>query len=211
MIVKYLSYSLGYRQPSTVNRQHEINLFFAKFLYKLVQLFFNSFEYSQSLRAERSEAWQSRFKKINFKNLVSLINEFYKKWIASAEPRNDDYLTLRDDEDKKNYFEIISLLDYGFCYNYGFNHNENNLKNYNSSVNENYNFAFGENCNFVKYFNYDFINIESKNYNLSKIGNYNSLNGSCYDFWRIYFICDNLKDFLFNTKNQKNFKKGERK
>ena len=36
------------------------------------------------MRAERSEAWQSRFKKINFKNLVSLINEFYKKWIASA-------------------------------------------------------------------------------------------------------------------------------
>ena len=102
-------------------------------------------------------------------------------------------------------FEIISLLDYGFCYNYGFNHNENNLKNYNSSVNENYNFAFGENCNFVKYFNYDFVNIESKNYNLSKIGNYNSLNGSCYGFWRIYFICDNLKDFLFNTKNQKKF------
>ena len=157
------------------------------------------------MRAERSEAWQSRFKKINFKNLVSLINEFYKKWIASAEPRNDDYLTLRDDEDKKNYFEIISLLDYGFCYNYGFNHNENNLKNYNSSVNENYNFAFGENCNFVKSFNYDFINIESKNYNLSKIGNYNSLNGSRYGFWRIYFICDNLKGFLFNTKNQKKF------
>ena len=104
-----------------------------------------------------------------------------------------------------NNFEIISLLDYGFCYNYGFNHNENNLKNYNPSVNENYNFAFGENCNFVKSFNYDFVNIESKNYNLSKIGNYNSLNGSCYGFWRIYFICDNLKDFLFNTKNQKKF------
>ena len=114
-------------------------------------------------------------------------------------------MTLRDDEERKNYFEIISLLDYGFCYNYGFNHNENNLKNYNSSVNENYNFAFGENCNFVKSFNYDFVNIESKNYNLSKIGNYNSLNGSCYGFWRIYFICDNLKDFLFNTKNQKKF------
>jgi len=60
------------------------------------------------LRAERSEAWQSRFKKINFKNLVSLINEFYQKWIASAEPRNDDYFTLRDDEEGKNYFEIIS-------------------------------------------------------------------------------------------------------
>ena len=79
------------------------------------------------MRAERSEAWQYRFKKTNFKNLVSFINEFYQKWIASAEPRNDDYLTprdddyltLRDDEDKKNYFEIISLLDYGFCYNYG--------------------------------------------------------------------------------------------
>ena len=115
------------------------------------------------------------------------------------------YATYGNDEERKNYFEIISLLDYGFCYNYGFNHNENNLKNYNSSVNENYNFAFGENCNFVKSFNYDFVNIESKNYNLSKIGNYNSLNGSCYDFWRIYFICDNLKDFLFNTKNQKKF------
>ena len=185
------------------------------------------------MRAERSEAWQSRFKKINFKNLVSLINEFYKKWIASfvSLTRNDSffapslrgdsrsnphkiycfanacvsYATYGDDEEGKNDFEIISLLDYGFCYNYGFNHNENNLKNYNSSVNENYNFAFGENCNFVKYFNYDFINIESKNYNLSKIGNYNSLNGSCYGFWRIYFICDNLKDFLFNTKNQKKF------
>ena len=156
MIVKYLSYSLAYRQPSTVNRQHKINLFFAKFLYKLVQLFFNIIH--------------CKTKKVNFNN-----------------------------------FEIISLLDYGFCYNYGFNHNENNLKNYNSSVNENYNFAFGENCNFVKSFNYDFINIESKNYNLSKIGNYNSLNGSCYGFWRIYFICDNLKDFLFNTKNQKKF------
>ena len=158
MIVKYLSYSLGYRQPSTVNRQHEINLFFAKFLYKLVQLFFNVIHCG----LKKFKAWQSTFKKINFNN-----------------------------------FEIISLLDYGFCYNYGFNHNENNLKNYN--------FAFGENCNFVKYFNYDFVNIESKNYNLSKIGNYNSLNGSCYDFWRIYFICDNLKDFLFNTKNQKKF------
>ena len=179
MIVKYLSYSLGYRQPSTVNRQPstvnrqpstvnrqpstvnrqpEINLFFAKFLYKLVQLFFNVIHCG----LKKFKAWQSTFKKINFNN-----------------------------------FEIISLLDYGFCYNYGFNHNENNLKNYN--------FAFGENCNFVKYFNYDFVNIESKNYNLSKIGNYNSLNGSCYDFWRIYFICDNLKDFLFNTKNQKKF------
>ena len=169
MIVKYLSYSLGYRQPSTVN--HEIDLFFAKFLYKLVQLFFNIIH----CELKKLKAWQSTFKKFNFNN-----------------------------------FEIISLLDYGFCYNYGFNHNENNLKNYNSSVNENYNFAFGENCNFVKYFNYDFLNydflnIESKNYNLSKIGNYNSLNGSCYDFWRIYFICDNLKDFLFNTKNQKKF------
>ena len=182
MIVKYLSYSLGYRQPSTVN--HEINLFFAKFLYKLVQLFFNIIH----CKPKKFKAWQSRFKKINFKNLVLLINGFYKKWIASAEPRNDDYLTLRNDEEKKNYFEIISLLDYGFCYNYGFNHNENNLKNYHSSVNENYNFAFGENCNFVKSFNYDFVNIESKNYNLSKIGNYNSLNGSCYGFWRIYFI-----------------------
>jgi len=179
------------------------------FYIKLVQLFFNV----SYCKPKKFKAWQSRFKKINFKNLVSLINEFYQKWIASAEPRNDDYLTLRnddyltlrDDEEEKNYFEIISLLDYGFCYNYGFNHNENNLKNYNPSVNENYNFAFGENCNFVKSFNYDFINIESKNYNLSKIGNYNSLNGSCYDFWRIYFICDNLKDFLFNTKNQKKF------
>ena len=170
------------------------------FYIKLVQLFFNV----SYCKPKKFKAWQSRFKKTNFKNLVSLINGFYKKWIASAEPRNDDYLTLRDDEDKKNYFEIISLLDYGFCYNYGFNHNENNLKNYNPSVNENYNFAFGENCN-VKYFNYDFVNIESKNYNLSKIGNYNSLNGSCYDFWRIYFICDNLKDFLFNTKIQKKF------
>ena len=164
MIVKYLSYSLGYRQPSTVN--HEINLFFAKFLYKLVQLFFNIIH----CKPKKFKAWQSTFKKFNFNN-----------------------------------FEIISLLDYGFCYNYGFNHNENNLKNYHSSVNENYNFAFGENCNFVKSFNYDFINIESKNYNLSKIGNYNSLNGSCYGFWRIYCICDNLKDFLFNTKNQKKF------
>ena len=169
MIVKYLSYSLGYRQPSTVNRQPstiEINLFFAKFLYKLVQLFFNIIH----CKPKKFRAWQPAFKKFNF-----------------------------------NYFEIINLLDYGFCYNYGFNHNENNLKNYNSSVNENYNFAFGENCNFVKYFNYDFVNIESKNYNLSKIGNYNFLNGSCYGFWRIYFICDNLKDFLFNTKNQKKF------
>ena len=62
MIVKYLSYSLGYRQPSTVN--HEINLFFAKFLYKLVQLFFNIIH----CKPKKVKAWQSTFKKFNFNN-----------------------------------------------------------------------------------------------------------------------------------------------
>ena len=63
------------------------------------------------------KAWQSRIKKVNFKNLVSLINEFYKKWIASdfSNPRNDDYILSTNNKNNKNYafsyasnFEIIS-------------------------------------------------------------------------------------------------------
>ena len=76
------------------------------------------------------KAWQSRIKKVNFKNLVSLINEFYKKWIASdfSNPRNDDYILSTNNKNNKNYafsyafnFEIISrnknskyaILSYG--------------------------------------------------------------------------------------------------
>ena len=78
------------------------------------------------------KAWQSRIKKVNFKNLVSLINEFYKKWIASdfSNPRNDDYILSTNNKNNKNYafsyafnFEIISRNKnlqsnyYGFLFN----------------------------------------------------------------------------------------------
>ena len=63
-----------------------------------------------------SVAKESRIKKVNFKNLVLLINEFYKKWIASAfsMPRNDKHISK---------FEIIShnknlkSIYYGFLFN----------------------------------------------------------------------------------------------
>ena len=85
------------------------------------------------------KAWQSRIKKVNFKNLVSLINEFYKKWIAHqrrtlvsdfSNPRNDDYILSTNNKNNKNYafsyafnFEIISRNKnlksnyYGFLFN----------------------------------------------------------------------------------------------
>ena len=85
------------------------------------------------------KAWQSRIKKVNFKNLVSLINEFYKKWIARqrrtlvsdfSNPRNDDYILSTNNKNNKNYafsyasnFEIISHNKnlqsnyYGFLFN----------------------------------------------------------------------------------------------
>ena len=85
------------------------------------------------------KAWQSRIKKVNFKNLVSLINEFYKKWIARqrrtlvsdfSNPRNDDYILSTNNKNNKNYafsyafnFEIISRNKnlksnyYGFLFN----------------------------------------------------------------------------------------------
>ena len=63
-----------------------------------------------------SVAKESRIKKVNFKNLVLLINEFYKKWIALAfsMPRNDKHISK---------FEIIShnknlkSIYYGFLFN----------------------------------------------------------------------------------------------
>ena len=125
--------------------------------------------------------------------MVSLINEFYKKWIASAEPRNDDYLTLRYDEEEKNHFEIISQSDYGFCYkNYFFNLNQVFRNNYDFC-----DFDFGRNSN------YDF----EKNYNF---GFGKNDFGNCnfgFDFWNeIYNLKNNLAGFLFNRKIKKNFK-----
>ena len=135
------------------------------------------------MRAERSEAWQSRFKKINFKNLVSLINEFYQKWIASAEPRNDDYFTLRDDEEGKNYFEIISRFFMTF-YIIVVDFTDYIITNYllkNSS------------------FNNFYLNYLNSFLNFGVMNNFVKLND---------FVNGHLrKSFLLNTKNQKNFKK----
>ena len=77
-----------------------------------------------------SVAKESRIKKVNFKNLVLLINEFYKKWIASAfsMPRNDgerDCLAFSMPRNDKHIskFEIIShnknlkSIYYGFLFN----------------------------------------------------------------------------------------------
>ena len=77
------------------------------------------------------KAWQSRIKKVNFKNLVSLINEFYKKWIArQRRTLVSDFSNPRNDEYNNNYafsyafnFEIISRNKnlqsnyYGFLFN----------------------------------------------------------------------------------------------
>ena len=74
-----------------------------------------------------SVAKESRIKKVNFKNLVLLINEFYKKWIARqwrtlvsafSMPCNDDYAFYYASK-----FEIIShnknlkSIYYGFLFN----------------------------------------------------------------------------------------------
>ena len=159
------------------------------------------------MRAERSEAWQYRFKKINFKNLVSLINEFYQKWIASAEPRNDDYLTLRDDEEKKNYFEIISRFFMTF-YIIVVDFTDYIITNYllkNSLLK-----VFSLNSSFEK----NSLNLYFKNFylNYSKEFSFNYLNsflnfGVMNNFVKLNdFVNGHLrKDFLFNTKNQKKF------
>ena len=116
-------------------------------------------------------------------------------------------------------------MGYGFCYNYGFNHNEEkynfafggdcNLsfsRDYNLAFSENYDFSLSRNCNFSFDGNYKFP--FGKNYNFSfggncNFGNYDFANSKCekyfirYGFWRIYGFCDNLNGFLFNRKNLK--------
>ena len=178
------------------------------------------------MRAKRSEAWQSRFKKINFKNLVSLINEFYKKWIASfvSLTRNDSffapslrgdsrsnphkiycfanacvsYATYGDDEEEKNYFEIISrffmtfyiivvdFTDY-IITNYLLKNSLLKVFSLNSYFKNFY-------LNYSKEFSFNYLN---SFLNFGVMNNFVKLNdfGNCYKW----------KDFLFNTKNQKKF------
>ena len=139
--------------------------------------------------------------------MVSLINEFYQKWIASAEPRNDDYFTLRDDEEGKNYFEIISRFFMTF-YIIVVDFTDYIITNYllkNSLLK-----VFSLNSSFEKiYFNSSFNNFYL---NYSKEFSFNYLNsflnfGVMNNFVKLndFGNCYKWKDFLFNTKNQKKF------
>ena len=132
MIVKYLSYSLGYRQPSTVNRQHKINLFFA-FLniiysfYKSTQNYLFFFDSKKEPRQSRADAKNYSFfckkrkqKNINNRNL-KLNNYVLGNFLKFTLFSNGNYIPLIQNikfylYSLFNNFEIISLLDYGFCY-----------------------------------------------------------------------------------------------
>ena len=105
----------------------------------------------------------------------------------------------------KNKFEIISQLNYGFCYkNYFFNLNQvfRNSYDFGERFGRNLNYGFGKdyNCNFKKNCDYDF----EKNYNFGFGKNYF---GNCnfgFDFGNeICSIGNNLAGFLFNRKTKK--------
>ena len=132
MIVKYLSYSLGYRQPSTVNRQHEINLFFAKFLYNFIRLFFNI----SYCGFKKVKAWQSTFKKFNFNNF-EIISRFFMTFYIIVVDFTDYIIT--------NYLLKNSLLKV-------FSLNSSFEKIYfNSSFNNFY-------LNYLKEFSFNYLN-----------------------------------------------------
>ena len=148
--------------------------------------------------------------KFDFYNLVSLINKFYIKWIATPLARNDKFKIGNDNFNYafscalKNKFEIISQSDYGFCYkNYFFNLNQVFRNSYDFGrdfdFGRNLNYGFGKdcNCNFKKNCDYGF----EGDYNFGFGKNYF---GNCnfgFDFWNeIYGIGNNLAGFLFNRK-----------
>ena len=171
MIVKYLSYSLGYRQPSTVNRQpstvnrqHEINLFFAKFLYKLVQLFFNIIHCG----LKKVKAWQPAFKKINF-NYFEIISRFFMTFYIIVVDFTDYIIT--------NYLLKNSLLKV-FSLNSSFK-----------------NFYF-ENfyLNYSKEFSFNYLN---SFLNFGVMNNFVKLNdfGNCYKWNGFLFNTKNQKKF----------------
>ena len=153
--------------------------------------------------------------KFDFYNLISLINKFYTKWIASGDAfamtMKNKFAILNNNVALahcviqgvktpccsgyafscalKNKFEIISHLNYGFCYkNYFFNLNQVFRNSYD----------FGE--RFGRNLNYDF----EKNYNFGFGKNYF---GDCnfgFDFGNeIYSIWHDLRGFLFNRKTKK--------
>ena len=158
--------------------------------------------------------------KFDFYNLVSLINKFYIKWIATphavcltTSARNDKFKISNDNFNYafscalKNKFEIISQSDYGFCYkNYFFNLNQVFRNSYDFGrdfdFGRNLNYGFGKdyNCNFKNNCDYDF----EKNYNGGFGKNYF---GNCnfgFDFGNeIYGIWHDLAGFLFNRKTKK--------
>ena len=99
-------------------------------------------------------------------------------------------------------FEIISQLNYGFCYkNYFFNLNQvfRNSYDFGERFGRNLNYGFGKdyNCNFKKNCDYDF----EKNYNFGFGKNYFVNCNFGFDFGNeIYSIWHDLKGFLFNRK-----------
>ena len=168
MIVKYLSYSLGYRQPSTVNRQHEINLFFAKFLFKLVQLFFNVIHCG----LKKLKAWQCVFKKINFNNF-EIISRFFMTFYIIVVDFTDYIIT--------NYLLKNSLLKV-FSLNYSFE-----KIYFNSSFNNFY-------LNYSKEFSFNYLN---SFLNFEVMNNFVKLNDfvNCYKWKDFLFNTKNQKKF----------------
>ena len=97
--------------------------------------------------------------KFDFYNLVSLINKFYTKWIATPSLRSarNDNFNYAFSCALKNKFEIISRNEnYAFDYNKYFCRNGNNRKNDLFSRNDyggKFIFGFWNNLNFGFLFN----------------------------------------------------------
>ncbi|WP_432633826.1 hypothetical protein [Brachyspira sp.] len=139
--------------------------------------------------------------KFDFYNLISLINKFYTKWIATPMPkallqRSRLAMTM------KNKFEIISQLNYGFCYkNYFFNLNQvfRNSYDFGGRFGRNLNYGFDKdyNRNFKKNCDYGFEKNCSGGLGKNYFGNCNF----GFDFGNeICSIWHDLKGFLFNRK-----------
>ena len=110
----------------TVN--HEINLFFAKFLYKLIQLFFNI----SHCKPKELKTWQPAFKKVNFNNF-EIISRFFMTFYIIVVDFKDYIIT--------NYLLKNSLLKV-FSLNSSFEKNSLNYSFKNFYLNYSKEFSF---------------------------------------------------------------------
>ena len=156
------------RQPSTVN--NEINLFFAKFLYNLIQLFFNV----SYCELKELKAWQSTFKKFNFNfNNFEIISRFFMTFYIIVVDFTDYIIT--------NYLLKNSLLKV-FSLNYSFE-----KIYFNSSFNNFY-------LNYSKEFSFNYLN---SFLNFEVMNNFVKLNDfvNCYKWKDFLFNTKNQKKF----------------